>query len=151
MVVLKKARKMHATARTRPCSSTTDPKEDYKECGESHMECIDAVKQIWQSNDGGHLIDRVGPNNITDGSVKFMQSTLSDETIDAYLHVLTVERTYVYHINCLTMTSILTGRDYHVLLQHVDLQYQTLIGAVNEGGCHWTLMYIPQRKVCGKP
>ena len=54
------------------------------------MECIDALKQIWQSNDGGHLISRVGPNNITDGSVKFIQSTLSDETIDAYLHAIIV-------------------------------------------------------------
>ena len=68
------------------CFSTTDPKEDYKECGDPLMECIDAVKQIWQSNDGGHLIGRVGPNNLTDGSVRFMQSALSDETIDAYLH-----------------------------------------------------------------
>ena len=99
MAVLKKAKKMHATARTRPCFLTTDPKEDYKECGEPHMEyidacncqnktmffttdpkedhkecgeplmeCIDAVKQIWQSNDGGHLIGRVGPYNITDDS-----------------------------------------------------------------------------------
>ena len=51
------------------------------------MEYIDAIKQIWQTNnDGGYLIGRVGPNNITDGSVKFMQSTLSDETRDAYLH-----------------------------------------------------------------
>ena len=59
---------MHATARTRPCFSTSDPKEDYKECGEPPMECIDAVKQIWQSNDGGHFIGRVGPYNITDDS-----------------------------------------------------------------------------------
>ena len=45
------------------------------------IECIDAVRQIEQYNDGGgHLISRVGPYNITDGSVKFMQSTLSDET-----------------------------------------------------------------------
>ena len=71
-------------------------------------ECIIAVRQIEQYNgDGGHLISKVGPYDITDGSVKVMQSPLSDETIDAYLHVLTVERTNVYHVYCLTMTSYL--------------------------------------------
>ena len=73
--------------------------------------------------------------------------TLSDEAIDAYIHVLTAEKTAVYYINCVTMTSIFTSTGYYGLLQYVDLiLYGTLIGAKNEGGCNWTLMLIWSRE-----
>ena len=48
--------------------------------------------------------------------------TLTDEAIDAYIHVLTAEKTAVYYINCVMMTSIFTGTGYYGLLQYIDLR-----------------------------
>ncbi|XP_033729820.1 uncharacterized protein LOC117319020 [Pecten maximus] len=115
--------------------------------GNQESECIKMINKIWRNKQGHNiLLAKIGPYNIYDNSVLYLQSTLSDEVIDAYIHHLTNGLENVYHVNCLAMTAIFNGEDVvHGMLKKVDIySYDTLIGAYNEGGFHWTLILFPE-------
>ncbi|WAR14854.1 hypothetical protein MAR_004959, partial [Mya arenaria] len=63
------------------------------------------------------------------------------QVLDAYLHLLTQSRN-VFHISSVVMTAIfMDNREIHSLLRKETLcGYEYCIGAVNQGGNHWTLM-----------
>ncbi|XP_052820225.1 uncharacterized protein LOC128246056 [Mya arenaria] len=102
------------------------------------------VDSIWENSScQQYNIGKVGPYVLTVESVKFLQTTLSDEVLDAYLHLLTQSRN-VFHISSVVMTAIfMDNREIHSLLRKETLcGYEYCIGAVNQGGNHWTLMLL---------
>ncbi|KAL5019429.1 hypothetical protein ScPMuIL_003487 [Solemya velum] len=94
----------------------------------------------------------VGPYTLYPTSFASIRTLVTDEVIDAYLHLITQNRGDIYHINCVVMTSIFCGRGnihLHSLLQQVNIDnYTEILGAINEGGNHWSLVIIrPTQKI----
>ncbi|KAL5008843.1 hypothetical protein ScPMuIL_014424 [Solemya velum] len=64
---------------------------------------------------------------------------------NAYFHLLSVKaENRVLHVDCVVITAIFTGHIQRSgLLQNEKLEdYEAILGAVNEGGNHWTLVII---------
>ncbi|KAL5019999.1 hypothetical protein ScPMuIL_002891 [Solemya velum] len=70
----------------------------------------------------------VGPYTLYPTSFASIRTLVTDEVIDAYLHLITQNRGDIYHINCVVMTSIFCGRGnihLHSLLQQVNIDNYT--------------------------
>ncbi|KAH3749592.1 hypothetical protein DPMN_184093 [Dreissena polymorpha] len=63
---------------------------------------------IEQPVDYSHVL-RIGPYVITRRSFEFLKSSLSDELVDACLHIATIETSNVYHVDGINATLIFTG------------------------------------------
>ncbi|KAL5015441.1 hypothetical protein ScPMuIL_009711 [Solemya velum] len=93
----------------------------------------------------GTVLARIGPYAIDDASIRHLRGAISDEVIDAYFHLLSVKaENRVLHVDCVVITAIFTGHIQRSgLLQNEKLEdYEAILGAVNEGGNHWTLVII---------
>lgn len=105
------------------------------------------VEDIWAQKPVGHLCSKIGPYKLSDRSFYCLKTMLPDEIIDAYTYLLasSQESKHVYHINCTLMTAIFNGNaELHNYLAEVPKldDFDVLCGAVNEGSCHWCLVYI---------
>ncbi|XP_052065843.1 uncharacterized protein LOC127705557 [Mytilus californianus] len=96
----------------------------------------------WDNVDKNDTVGKIENINVTLESLFFMRGFLPDEVIDAYLHQLTVGSTGTIYINSTIMTAIANRQtETHGYLQEVNFQeYDCVIGAVNEGENHWTLL-----------
>ncbi|KAL5013050.1 hypothetical protein ScPMuIL_011601 [Solemya velum] len=145
-------------------SSNMDPElsvlqhDHFSESGEKTDLEFDALQQvvdeIWNGKDTttGTALVRVGPYTISDTSIRHLKGAISDEVIDAYLHLISSRtESRVLHINCITMTAIFTGlQERHGLLRKDKIEtYDCLVGAMNEDSNHWTLMCFPETTTHG--
>ncbi|CAC5386269.1 unnamed protein product [Mytilus coruscus] len=104
------------------------------------------VMTIWRKKTSTHtILGRIGAYTISDTAILCAKTLLSDDLIDAYLHLLAAASDSVYYINAAFSTAIFNNT------QEMDLySYEHIIGAVNEGGNHWVLL-IAEHFLHGKP
>lgn len=113
-------------------------------------EIDEVLNGIWNSNASQDPVVEVGPYLIRNNSFHYIQSTLSDEVIDTSLHILS--KNVEQNVKCVTsvvMTAIFTGQsDLHGLLRKDNIHmFDYVVGAVNEGGFHWTLVIISPKEM----
>ncbi|XP_053396962.1 uncharacterized protein LOC123544416 isoform X2 [Mercenaria mercenaria] len=114
---------------------------------ENHPELCQEVERMWKSRSEQLEPRSVGPYPLTAQSFWCTNNLLCDEVIDAFLHEVVgrYQGQKVYHLNCITMTSIFEAQqEIHRCLRRVPslMMYDTIIGAYNEAGCHWCLIII---------
>lgn len=107
---------------------------------QDHQDKCREIERIWR---GGEMETRHnGPYYLTSESIRFIKTQLPDEVIDAFLHDLTKGKSTL-HINSITLTAIFEGNEdiHHGLKSQPNvMDYDTIIGAHNEGGGHWVLI-----------
>ncbi|XP_052818197.1 uncharacterized protein LOC128244220 [Mya arenaria] len=127
-------------------TTSADSSSDMRTIIESKTKQV--LREVLENQPTGRLLFQIGPYTITDHSIHFLNSTLSDEVIDVFLHLMPKKN--VYHIDSINMTSIFEGdQESTGFLNKIPLhQYDALIGAVNENQVHWVLMIVVPDAKC---
>ncbi|XP_062583252.1 uncharacterized protein LOC134245018 [Saccostrea cucullata] len=105
------------------------------------------VETLWKVKPVGYLVAKIATNKIMDNSIQFLKTSLSDEVIDAYLHLL-VESKKNKKMFCITSsvaTAIFEGRTEHFQGYMSDVKFSDfdiILAAINENYGHWTLLVI---------
>ncbi|KAL4233951.1 Sentrin-specific protease 2 [Mactra antiquata] len=104
------------------------------------------LTDIWSGQRSEHVRLQVGPFILNAESFYNLQNTLSDEIIDAYLHVLkTQSDRRILHVSCVVFTSMFYDpkfRSFNLLSKENLSNYDILVGVLNENGNHWTLLIV---------
>nr|XP_022298783.1 uncharacterized protein LOC111107733 [Crassostrea virginica] len=105
------------------------------------------VEILWTIKPFDYLVSKIGSFKVTDTSISYLKSSLSDEVIDAYLHLLTETKKNkrLLAIDSSIATAIFQGisENFHGFMTQTKFSsYDMILAAVNENNSHWTLIVI---------
>ncbi|XP_052216888.1 uncharacterized protein LOC127834853 [Dreissena polymorpha] len=139
----KERRNKRPTKRARMQMKQTE--QIHSEQSEMEDEIDRVLFDIWDHPETREQILKVGSFTVWNNSFHFLKTMLPDEIMDAFLHLLCLPLDGSLHVASTVWTAIFLGQDpdKHRYLSEVQiLEYDHLVGAVNEGGFHWSLIVV---------
>ncbi|XP_062585887.1 uncharacterized protein LOC134247563, partial [Saccostrea cucullata] len=105
------------------------------------------VDTLWRIKPSDCLVARIGSFKVTDTSIGYLKTSLSDEVIDAYLYLLTQTKKNkkLLAIDSSVATHIFQGisENFHGFMTQTKFSsYDMILAAVNENNSHWTLIVV---------